>query len=53
MVQRALIHQAPLSICVCVHAVLFYAVVLAEEPLLKDLNGPKRLVQTEEQALGG
>lgn len=31
----------------CVRAVLFYALALAEESLLKELNGAKRLVQTD------
>lgn len=43
MAGRAIIHQAS----VCVRASLFYALALAEESLLKELNGAKRLVQTD------
>lgn len=37
----------PSGLCVCVHAVLFYALALAEESPPKELNGAKRLVQTD------
>lgn len=47
MAERAAIHQTS----VCVHALLFYALALAEEPLLRELNGAKRLVQTDRRSM--